>query len=85
MYTVDVHSLSSGDQVLFLILLDPRTTWFHFQWRCWGLLCSGLHKMSKQLCLLQQVLKPVGPIRLLWTWGGETVLKKRGAAHVLTK
>lgn len=61
-----MHSLASGDEILFLILLDPRTTWLHLQWRCWGLLCSRLHKMSKQLCLLQQIFKPVGPIRLLW-------------------
>lgn len=61
------YSLSGGQQVLFLIFLDARTSWFHLQGRGGGLLCSWLDKMSKQLCLLQQVLKSVGPVCLLHT------------------
>lgn len=64
---MNVYSLSSRKQILFLVFLDARTTWFHFQGRCRSFLCSWLNEMSKQLGLLQQVLKSVGPVCLLHT------------------
>lgn len=57
--------LSSRQQGLFLIFLDARAPRFHLQRRGGGLLCGRLDEMSKQLRLLQQVLKSVGPVRLL--------------------
>lgn len=62
-----VYSLPGRQQVLLLIFLNARTTWFHLQRGCGGLLCSWLDEMSKQLCLLQQVLKSVCPVCLLHT------------------
>lgn len=73
-HMAEINSLSSRQQVLFLILLDSRTAWLHLQRRCGGLLCSRLDEMSKQLCLLQQVLKSVGPICLLLTREEDTML-----------
>lgn len=67
MFCADVHSLSSRQQVLFLVFLDARTPWLHLQRGCGGLLCSWLDEMSKQLRLLQQVLKSVRPVCLLHT------------------
>lgn len=64
---MDVYSLSGRQQVLFLIFLDAGTSWLHLQGRGGGLLCGWLDEMSKQLCLLQQVLKSVGPVCLLRT------------------
>ena len=66
-----IDSLSSRQQVLLFIFLYARTSWFHLQWRGRGLLCSWLDEMSKQLCLLQQVLKSVGPVCLLHTQTGK--------------
>lgn len=62
-----MYSLSGRQQVLFLIFLDARTSWFHLQGGSGGLLCGWLDEVSKQLCLLQQVFKSVGAIRLLHT------------------
>lgn len=62
-----MYSLSGRQQVLFFILLNARTSWFHLQGGCGGLLCGWLDEVSKQLCLLQQVFKSVGPVRLLHT------------------
>lgn len=64
---LDVYSLSSRQQVLFLIFLDARASRLHLQRGGGGLLRGWLDKMSKQLCLLQQVLKSVGPVCLLYT------------------
>lgn len=72
-FCVDVYSLSGRQQVLFLIFLDARTSWFHLQGGGGGLLCGWLDEMSKQLCLLQQVLKSVGPVCLLHTQGDSLV------------
>ena len=64
---MDVYSLSSRQQVLFLIFLDARASRLHLQRGGGGLLRGWLDEMSKQLCLLQQVLKSVGPVCLLYT------------------
>ncbi len=70
---MDVYSLSGRQQVLFLIFLDARTSWFHLQGGGGGLLCGWLDEMSKQLCLLQQVLESVGPVCLLHVRGDSLV------------
>lgn len=57
--------LSCGQQILFLIFLDTRTSGLHLQGGGGGLLCGRLDEMGKQLGLLQKVLKSVGPVRLL--------------------
>lgn len=57
--------LSCGQQILFLIFLDTRTPGLHLQGGGGGLLCSRLDEMSKQLGLLQKVLKSVSPVCLL--------------------
>lgn len=62
-----MYSLSGRQQVLLLVFLDARASRLHLQRGGGGLLCGWLDEMSKQLCLLQQVLKSVGPVCLLHT------------------
>lgn len=61
------YSLSDRQQVLLLIVLDPRASRLHLQRGGGGLLCCRLDEMRKQLRLLQQVLKSVGPVSKLDT------------------
>lgn len=57
--------LPGGQEVLFLVLFNARTARLHLQRRGRGLLSSRLNKVSKHLCLLQQVLESVGAVCFL--------------------
>ncbi len=70
-----MYLLSGRQQILFLIFLDARASRLHLKRGGGGLLCSWLDEMSKQLCLLQQVLKSVGTICLLCTQEGSLVIQ----------
>ena len=81
-----VYSLSSRQQVLFLIFLNARASRLHLQRGGGGLLCGWLDEVSEQLCLLQQVLKSVGPICLLHTQEDSLVnlhIHNRAVSHAI--
>lgn len=74
-----VYSLSGRQQVLFFILLDAWASRLHLQGGGGGLLCGWLDEMSKQFCLLQQVLKSVGPVCLLHRQEDSVIIQEQSS------